>query len=129
MVGPWPYLPLPDELPAPGCSIRISAGNKSQSCWAIFDSGSPFTCVPSSLAKRLRLRKKGEQNVGGAVGKGKIVPIHKVDVEFLGFVFRNLPVLALDGDAVEDLVLIGRDVMNSYYITLSGPQLEFSMRK
>ena len=89
---------------------------------ALIDSGASGTLIPESVVSGLSLRKIGERRASGVYSPPRMVPIYKVDLDFVGFDFQNHPV----STQPRDYALIGRDVLNRYLTELNGPRLEFS---
>jgi len=73
------------------------------------------------------LERKGEIEVHGATGVSESQGLYHVNLEFLGFVIAYHLVLGGTGPATQDVVLIGRDILNRYRIVLDGPQLQFGI--
>ena len=90
----------------------------------MIDSGSDNTFIPVDLAERLNLEKIGDKDFDGATGTTETCDLYLVRLEFHDLVFNEFPVYSLKN---EDTILIGRDILNDYNITLDGPRLEYSI--
>jgi hypothetical protein len=130
MSGPHPYFFTNNpKYGFPGCYATLSWGTGKKPFPAILDTGSDYTFIPSRFVKELHLKP--------VVGKDDVLvsaPLsteetqqgfYAVNLEFLGFPHRYHPVLVVDRDWPE--IIIGRDILNKYVITLNGPNLEFSI--
>jgi predicted aspartyl protease len=124
MPGPLPYQPGFGIRPAPACDVTISWQGSDTVVPALIDSGADSTTIPEAVVHTLALRKRGEIPVSGAIGGHRTCGVYVVDLNFLGWVFRAHPVVALPN---RDFALIGRDILNFYTATLAGPPLEFSV--
>ena len=123
MPGPFPYRDGFGSTQAPACDITISWQGKSKILPALIDSGASGTLIPDSLAAELSLRKIREKRVSGWDKRVESRSEYVANINFLGFMFPNQPVVG----AARDYVLIGRDILNRYTTTLNGRQLEFSV--
>ena len=126
MPGPFPYVSLPihGSVPAPRCTITIVSRNRSRTIPALLDSGCSCTVIPQPIVSGLSLRKIKNVSVNVATGAPGTYSQHVADIEFLGFVLPNFPVVSMPN---KPYALIGRDILNRYTTTLDGPRLEFSI--
>ncbi len=125
MPGPFPYLSGYGSTPAPVCKVTLSWNGKSVTVPALIDSGASATLIPPSVIANLSLKKIGERKMSGVFGGPLLGPIYRVNLDFLGFIFRAYPVAVPTRD--RDYALIGRDVLNLYVTTFNGPRTEFSI--
>ena len=123
MPGPFPYRAGFGPTPAPACDVVVSAAGQSIPLQGLLDTGASQTTIPKALIARLNLAKQGEGQAGGAFGPSKIIGLYVVDLEFLGLAFPNHPVFESD----PDFVLIGRDILNRYTATFTGPLSQFEI--
>ena len=111
--------------PAPYCEILVSdVDNINQTgLGALIDTGADITAIPLNVARRLGLRHRGIVFVEGSTGER--VPRHTfgANVSIDGVLWFALRVMAWN----EDSVLLGRDVLNHYHITLDGPNLTLTI--
>ena len=105
--------------PAPYCEILLSdAGNVSQRrLGALLDTGADITAIPLNVARRLDLQHRGIVFVEGSVGERVARHTFSASLSLDGISWTALRVMAWN----QDLVLLGRDVLNQYHITLDGP--------
>jgi predicted aspartyl protease len=124
MPGPFTYL-WTDMPPVPGGGILISWGNKSKACAAVIDTGASHTCIPASIANELHLRQVEEDVivVSGPQRSGEKRNVYVSNFSFLGFDFHNHPVVSIEWHEV----LIGRDIINKWLLTLDGPKQVFTI--
>lgn len=125
MAGPFPYQTYPDwgSKPAPGCQVAISNEKGSLAVRALIDSGASVSFIPYTIVMALGLRPIGDYPLRTASHAfTETREFYSADIEFLGYIFRSMPLFRSD----HDFVLIGRDIMNRYVIELNGPLLQFS---
>ena len=84
---------------------------------AQLDTGADRTVIPFSAAAKLGLEEIGELDFGG-IGDIVRMPIYLVTVQIPGVMDFTIEAAASDD---EPRVLLGRDVLNCLYATLSGP--------
>ena len=113
------------EPPAPVLPALISAPldpARSVALAMLVDSGADCTCIPASIARRLRLPVVDEATVEGAGGSTQTVTVHAASVEIAGR--RSIiPVVALGSESI-----LGRDVMARWVVTLDGPRQRLVLR-
>lgn len=124
MAGPFPYQWGFGSTPAPAFDLALSWRGKTRVVRALVDSGASGTTIPTSVVSELALRKISEARVSGAIGSAEPRSVYVVDLDFVGVLLSNHPVVAL---AEKEYALIGRDILNRYVTTLNGPALEFSV--
>lgn len=111
-------------MPAPVSDITISWQGQQKMLEALIDSGASGTIIPASLVDELNLRKIGETVVRGYDDRQETRNRYAIDVNFLGLIIRNFPVVSVPN---RTYVLVGRDILNRRTTTLHGPQLEFTL--
>ncbi len=116
------------RIPAPYLPVAVGSvtdDSMVSDLLALVDSGADRTLIPETVIARLRLTElmRLEFEVGG--GEIITLPIYRVKLTVRGFGPLVVDVAASDG---ESHVLLGRDVLNEYTVTLNGPQrrTEFS---
>ncbi|MDR7555588.1 MAG: hypothetical protein QN157_08280 [Armatimonadota bacterium] len=82
---------------------------------ALVDSGADVTVLPDGLPQALRLPQVGEVTVRGVAGTAR-VPVFAAEVEVAGG-RRIAEVVGVGGE-----VLLGRDLLNQWVVTLDGPR-------
>jgi predicted aspartyl protease len=87
---------------------------------ALIDSGADRTVIPMSLARDLALAQAGVIEARGLNQISSTMPVYVVRIGIADVPMVPIDVLGADG---EPYVLLGRDVLNRYHITLDGPQL------
>ena len=105
--------------PAPVIPIEISKPSTPDDKLpklALIDSGADMSALPPSLIDELGLTPIREVIIQGSTGIG-IRPIYVVNILFHGTSFRYLSVMGMPD---EDLIVIGRDILNSFHICLDG---------
>jgi predicted aspartyl protease len=87
---------------------------------ALVDSGADKTVIPRAIVEELALPQAGAIEVAGLNQIISIMPLYIVNIAI-----GNLPPVVADviGSAGEQYVLLGRDVLNRYRVTLDGPDL------
>ncbi len=83
---------------------------------ALVDSGADCTCIPESIAMRLRLPIVDLADVEGVGGLRNRVPLHAARVE-IATLRRIVRVVALEDEAI-----VGRDVLAHCVVSLDGPR-------
>jgi predicted aspartyl protease len=118
---------LSSHPPVPGCSVTLKWGNNSKQCWAIIDTGADRTCIPLECVANLSLRQiqdNGDIQVTGPSSIGNTQQgLYVVNLHFLGLSFSNHPVVPINWHEI----LIGRDIINDYTLTLEGKKRLFSI--
>lgn len=107
--------------PAPYVHVvvrRIDGTGASQPVPALIDSGADRTVIPTTLAMELGLPQAGVIEVAGFNQVASIMPLYVIQIGIGDLTPRTADVLGAPG---EQYVLLGRDVLNGYRITLDGP--------
>ncbi|MBI4788778.1 MAG: retroviral-like aspartic protease family protein [Chloroflexi bacterium] len=88
------------------------------------DTGADMTIIPSALVTDQRLPAKFRMTMRGYDGNRTEKIGYEVDLEIAGYKLESMQVVA----TLRDNVLIGRDVLNHFIITLDGKALTFEMQ-
>ena len=133
MPGPWEYFGeitdptsqdvIPFKPLAPAFLATVSYNRNLIEVPALIDSGASISVIPHSIATFLSLRQTGWARVTSANGQRNRRPIYEGDLSFLDFSFRHHPMMSYVN---RKYILIGRDIINLFKLTLDGPQLQFS---
>jgi predicted aspartyl protease len=109
---------LAKDPPAPMLPILIGrpGGHPAVSVVALVDSGADATVIPQSVARRLRLPPIGTIRVRGVGGVSRQAPLYSAVIQVAG-ASEAVEVLALGEE-----ILVGRDLLNRWTVTLRGPQ-------
>lgn len=105
-------------MPAVEIHVQRRTGQPSLSLKAIVDSGADATMIPKYHLNHLNVRK-GQTKWLVGVGGGR----YEVDIYTLAVKVGNQPIQYLDvvGTEQRDEVIVGRDLLNQYVITLNAP--------
>lgn len=112
--------------PAPFVDIRISpplSPALGPPLQAKLDTAADISCIPVDLVERLGLLPARTVPVEGYDGIQEVVYSYTVTLEVADARFRHLEVVLIP----EKYALLGRDVLNHFYIQLNGPDLTFHM--
>lgn len=83
---------------------------------ALVDTGAGMTALPSDVPRQLGLPVAGRTIVSGFDGQARIVPTYTVQIRVAEYT-TVLKVIGLGAVA-----LLGRDVLNTLFIRLRGPE-------
>lgn len=111
------------EPPAPFVHVslsRPSGGVGLDDVPAQIDTAADMTVLPWSIVESLQLVQLDERPIGGFGGHVTLSPTFLIEVAIRGL--RPIVVQAL-GHRDEPFLLLGRDVLNHYRLSLDGPQL------
>ncbi|MEM9774399.1 MAG: hypothetical protein AAF902_07450 [Chloroflexota bacterium] len=115
----WPYIEGIYSPPAPVISVDIwhIEQTESLSVRTLVDSGSDITSVPQRYLDHLNVRAVEEVSLTGIHGVKRNVKIYDVWLKLAS----HPPVfIEVIGDQVNTDVILGRDVLNDYEVTLNG---------
>jgi hypothetical protein len=89
-------------------------------CPAQLDTAADLTVIPSRLVNELQLDQLGELPILGVGAHLATLPTFLVQIQI-----RDLPARVVEVVASHDepYVLLGRDILNQFRITLDGPNL------
>jgi predicted aspartyl protease len=93
---------------------------------AQLDTGAFKTVIPLRLATDLGLLKVRELRAEGLDGAVVVLPSFLIELMIKELSAVVIEVLASEG---EPYILLGRDVLNRYLITLDGPQLGLTIQE
>ena len=105
--------------PFPTVHVAIRNLNTDQTveATAYIDSGADGTIVPRRLLDRIKARKVDEMTLRWGSGPRQRVDIFEILLQIGSY--RALKVYAV-GDQVEQRMIVGRDVLNQFVVTLDG---------
>ena len=112
--------------PTPFVDIRISPPLSSalgRPLRAKLDTAADISCIPTDLIDEFSLLPVRTVPVEGYDGVQETVYTYTVTLEVAAVRFRHLEVVSIP----EKYALLGRDVLNHFYIQLNGPDLTFHM--
>jgi hypothetical protein len=84
---------------------------------ALIDSGADATMIPLRYLKQIGARKSGQRQMRAITGKSHEVDMYIVSLEMAGYLVGRLPVIA---DRQNEEMIVGRDVLNHFVVTLNG---------
>ena len=112
--------------PAPVADVSIShpvTGAESDLLRGKFDTGADVTVIPEQLPAQLNLTAKGQIWTRGYDGTYSQRSVYYVRMTIEGFLVASVRCIATArGD-----VLIGRNVLNRFFITLDGKRRNFEL--
>jgi predicted aspartyl protease len=114
------------QPPGPVVSIRVSPTKRSEPFrdrLAEIDTGADISVIPDSLAADLQLKAKGPVIMLSYDKDPVERSTYLVDLEILGYKLRSVRVAR----APRDTILLGRDVLKHFVITLDGKAQTFEM--
>lgn len=111
--------------PAPALIVEFKWMGRSESLFALIDTGADAIFIPEGIVKNLDLCPIRKRPVQG-VGKGYAYR-YAVDISFSGFSSPKMPVLELPDPSLQ-FPIIGRDIMNRFIVKLDGPNQNFNYR-
>lgn len=112
--------------PAPVIAAEISSllhPRRQRTAPALLDTGADITAIPAEFAQPLNLYPIGRLQLEGV--SGKLIPslIYAVRFQVGGLAIPRLEVVLTPFE----FAVLGRDVLNRFYIRLDGPELQFAM--
>ena len=87
------------------------------------DTGAAMTVIPRELVTALHLEQMGDVLCQGYDGVETLRPLYYVALEVAGYHF---PIVEVTASPRQD-VLLGRDVLNHFILTLNGKDLTFEL--
>ena len=109
------------DPPAPVIPIRIGIPDKGEpraQQLAFLDSGADATAIPVNLLRKIGARIVGQGKLSGVTGSRIEVDIFRVVIYMpTGISYGIRAIGSRDGDEI----ILGRDVLNQWRITLDGP--------
>ena len=115
-----------EQPPAPFLNVVVNhPGDTAQAVHiqAKIDTGADISAVPTTLITQLGLPIASKITVEGYDGLATTVSTYSVLIEVAQAHFRIQEVISIP----ESYVLLGRDVLNHFYIHLNGPELTFDL--
>ncbi|MBE2223564.1 MAG: retroviral-like aspartic protease family protein [Anaerolineae bacterium] len=105
-------------MPIIEIQIRRRAGQEPLTLKAVVDSGADATMIPLRYLRQLQVRKGQTKWLSGITG-GR----YEVDMYTLAIQIGEQPVCYLDvvGTENRDELIVGRDFLNQYIVTLNAP--------
>ncbi len=114
-----------ERPPAPFVDVRIANIETGASLWlrAKLDTGASVSVIPESARDALRIDPKGEARFTGYDGAESVRDIYYINIEVEGL---RLPSVRMTASRRRD-VLLGRDILNHFIVTLDGKAQTFEM--
>jgi hypothetical protein len=112
--------------PAPVLSIEAFIPDEPQQRRVLdakLDTAADISAIPSTLVDEFDLEAVSEIVVSGYDGKTELLRTYTVGLELPEARIRRIEAIAVP----EPYVLLSRDVLNHFYISLKGPDLAFEM--
>ena len=109
-----------DYMPAfPVIDFTISAGKngRQQTIQGLIDSGSDVTQIPLPILRAIKARETDDRWVRDVSGLRYPVPIYMVQLQIGEFILPSMEVVGRSGT---NEVIVGRDVLNQFIVTLNG---------
>jgi predicted aspartyl protease len=88
------------------------------------DTGAAMTVIPKDIVSALHLEQMGDVLCQGYDGVETLRPLYYVALEVTGYHFPIVEVMA----SPRRDVLLGRDVLNHFILTLNGKDLTFELQ-
>jgi len=114
--------------PAPRLDVQVFLAGihaQSVSLRAKLDIGASTTVIPEKLVKLLDLPSHGNTLARGYDGSYRLCTTFRVDLKFDGIEVDWIDCIATEREDV----LLGRNVLNLFFITLDGPNLTFDIKQ
>lgn len=113
---PAPFLPVTIHHPeTPSRTIQITAK---------LDTGADISALPISIIHALELPVTSKLLVEGYDGVASTVSTYGAILQIEQARFRSQEFIAI----AEPHALLGREILNHYYLLLNGPELNFDLR-
>lgn len=115
----FPYSQIGYAPPAPIVAVNLwgQDDNSSLTIDALVDSGSDATSVPLSILRQLGARRVEEARMTGIHGISRVVFLYDIWLQIPSSAAMYTTVIA---DEVNQDVILGRDVLNNFVLTLNG---------
>lgn len=113
--------------PAPVADVTVIhpiTGSNSSTLRGKLDSGADVTVIPDRLVAQLQITPKGRIWTRGYDGTYSRRPVYYVQLTVEGFDLPIVRCVAVD----RENVLLGRNVLNRFIITLDGKNLTFELQ-
>lgn len=113
--------------PGPLLSIKVRPTKRTRPMrarWAELDTGADISVIPESLVADLRLTAKSSILMLGYDKTMAERETYLVDLEIAGYTLYAVRIVAVP----RDTILLGRDILNHFIITLDGKALTFDLR-
>ena len=88
------------------------------------DTGAAMTVIPKNIVPALNLKQMGDVLCQGYDGVETLRPLYYVALEVTGY---HIPMVEVTASPRQD-VLLGRDVLNHFILTLNGKNLTFELQ-
>lgn len=85
--------------------------------WALVDSGADGTMIPLAILEDIGARRVDRMRMTGVAGSSQTVDIYEVSVQIGPF---TVPKIYAVANGFNQEMLIGRDVLNQFIVTLNG---------
>ena len=120
-----PSYDLQTHPPAPFVDVQITdpATGETLTLRAKLDTGASMSVLPEAVAEELSLEPMGRIYCYGYDGSESTRPTYFVSLQVMGLLIPMLETVS----APRQDVLLGRDVLNQFNITLRGKDLTFEM--
>jgi predicted aspartyl protease len=107
-----------------GLAAAGSRRRRQMTARALLDTGSEITAIPRRYAESLRLYPISRLTIEDLALKRTTVLSYAVQLSVGGQAIPRLEVVL----TALDYVVLGRDVLNRFYLALNGPELTFEVR-
>jgi predicted aspartyl protease len=104
-------------IPIVEIQVRRHANQSPIILIALVDSGADNTMIPKSHLRRLKARKSATKWLIDAMGDRHEVDLYKVAVQ----IGMHRPVYVDAVAAEQEEIIVGRDVLNEFVVTLNAP--------
>lgn len=105
------------SMPVVAIKIGRSLTMPALSLNALIDSGADSVIIPVLYLRQVRARKERTVWMRTVTGTRSIVDLYSVSLQFGPFEFRNRLVA---GGLEPNEIIIGRDILNQFVVTLNG---------
>jgi predicted aspartyl protease len=114
------------EPPAPFLTVTIHhpEANQAIPIEAKIDTGTDISAIPLSIIQELGLPVTSKLLVEGYDGVASTVSTYGAILQIEQARFRSQEFIAI----AEPHALLGREILNHYYLLLNGPKLNFDLR-